>query len=207
MKRSTTQNRRKHSVKLLASAALVLGAAGVAGLGTYGSFTSSTSASTAVGTGTVQLDMSGQATRGLDVAVTKMVPGDIAQRAVQLTRSSTSDAFGAITLTSTTTNDNLLKSGTNGLKLQVDACDTAWIKQANNQLSCSGTTTPVLATGSVTQANASLPKALETLNGSTSVANLRIQLSLPEAADNTYQGLENTVKFDFTATQRAGKAV
>ncbi|KRF13802.1 hypothetical protein ASG90_13295 [Nocardioides sp. Soil797] len=205
--RKNTATRRKNSTKLVASAVLVVAAAGVAGLGTYGSFTSTTSASTAVGTGTVKLDMSGQATRGLDVAVTNMVPGDYAQRAVQLTRSATSEAFGGVTLKSTLSTDNALKTGTDGLKLQIDACSVPWTKSgSSNDLTCSGTTTVVLALGNATQADVALPKAATDLNASGKTANLRIQVSLPQAADNTYQGLNNTVAFDFTATQRAGEA-
>src|SRR3546814_4208079 len=123
--RTNTKSGRKNSVKILASAALVVAAAGVAGLGTYGSFTSTTAADTSVGTGVVTMNMSPQATRGLDVAVTNMVPTDTAQRAVQLTRSATSESFGGVTLTTTMATDNLLKSGTNGIKMAVDACSVA----------------------------------------------------------------------------------
>ena len=204
--RSITKSGRKNSVKLLASAALVVGAAGVAGLGTFGSFTSSTAADTAVGTGTVELVMANQATRGLDVAITNMVPGDTAQRAVQLTRATGSETFAGITLTSSLRDDNLLKSGANGLQLQVDGCSVAWVKApTTNELTCSGTTTPVLATGVATNTDVSLPAALVGLNDA-SIANLRLQVSLPQAADNAYQNLNNSLKVSFTATQRVGEA-
>ena len=36
-----------------------------------------------------------------------------------------------------------------------------------------------------------------------SVDNLRFTLQLPAGADNTFQGLSNTVTFTFDATQRA----
>ncbi|HEY9565775.1 MAG TPA: TasA family protein [Nocardioides sp.] len=205
--RTNTKSGRKNSVKILASAALVVAAAGVAGLGTYGSFTSTTAADTSVGTGVVTMNMSSQATRGLDVAVTNMVPTDTAQRAVQLTRSATSESFGGVTLTTTMATDNLLKSGTNGIKLAVDACSVAWVKSATtNDLTCSGTTTSVIPQGSPALANVAMPKALTDLNSSAKAANLRVTLALPEAADNTYQGLNNSVNFSFTATQRAGEA-
>src|SRR3546814_19981933 len=128
--RTNTKSGRKNSVKILASAALVVAAAGVAGLGTYGSFTSTTAADTSVGTGVVTMNMSSQATRGLDVAVTNMVPPDTAQRAVQLTRSATSESFGGVTLTPTLATDHLLKSGTTGIKLAVDACSVEGVKSA-----------------------------------------------------------------------------
>lgn len=201
--RTTT---RKNSVKILVSAAIVAAAAGVAGLGTYGSFTSSTNASTAVSTGVVELEMSSQATRGLDVAVTNMVPGDYAQRAVALTRSATSETFGSLTLTTNATVENLLKTGNDALRLGVDACSVAWTKDAgSNDLLCSGTTTVVLASGSVIRTDVDLPAALSALNDS-KVANLRLVVSLPQAADNTYQGLSNTITVAFTATQRDAEA-
>lgn len=205
--RTNTKSGRKNSVKLLASAALVVAAAGVAGLGTYGSFTSTTAAETSVGTGTVKLDMGNQATRGLDVPITNMVPGDFAPRAVQLTRSATSESFGSLKMTTTMTAENLLKTGGNGLKLKIDSCATPWIQSATSKdLTCAGTPTTVLAPAPVTHAGVDLTEALADLNGATKVANLRLEVSLPEAADNTYQGLNNTVKIDFTATQRAGGA-
>lgn len=204
--RKSTGTSRKNSTKIVASAVLVVAAAGVAGLGTYGSFTSTTAADTSVGTGTVKLDMTSQATRGLDVAVTNMVPGDYAQRAVQLTRSATSESFGGVTLKSTLATDNVLKSGTDGLKLAIDACSVEWVKSATNDLTCAGTTAVVLASGSATQTDVALAKATTDLNATGKVANLRIQLSLPQNADNTYQGLNNSVNVAFTATQRAGEA-
>src|SRR3546814_18613719 len=112
--RTNTKSGRKNSVKILASAALVVAAAGVAGLGTYGSFTSTTAADTSVGTGVVTMNMSSQATRGLDVAVTNMVPTDTAQRAVQLTRPATSTSFGGVTLTTTLAPAHLLHRKTLG---------------------------------------------------------------------------------------------
>src|SRR3546814_2905865 len=88
-----------------------------------------------------------------------MVPTDTAQRAVQLTRSATSESFGGVTLTTTMATDNLLKSGTNGIKLAVDACSVAWVKSATtNDLTCSGTTTSVIPQGSPALANVSMPK-------------------------------------------------
>lgn len=207
--RTTT---RKNSVKILVSAAIVAAAAGVAGLGTYGSFTSSTNASTAVSAGVVELDMTNQATRGLDVAVTNLVPGDYAQRAVALTRSATSETFGSLTLTSTATatapDENArLTSGGDGLRLAIDACSVEWTKDADsNKLTCSGTTAPVLAPGSVILTDADLSAALSALNGDGKVAHLRLEVSLPETADNTYQGLSDTIAVAFTATQRAAEA-
>lgn len=200
------RNARRNSAKLLASLALVAGAAGVAGLGTYGSFTSTTSASTDVGSGIVKLDLANQAARGLNVAVSSMVPGDYAQRAVTLTRATDSEAFASVGLTTAAGQDNLLGTGGAGLVLSIDACSAAWVKDTvTDDLTCPGTTTGVLAAGPITR-TATLNNVTAPLNGAGRVASLRIQLSLPVAADNRYQNLTNTVGFSFVATQRAGMA-
>ena len=206
MRTTTARTRRRNSTKIVASAALVVAAAGVAGLGTFGSFTSATSASESVATGTVKIDLANQAARGLDVAATNMVAGDYAQRAVQLTRSATSESLGSLKLTTTAATANLLKSGTDGLKVAIDSCATPWAKSASaNDLVCAGTVTSVLAKGAVDRTDVDLPAALTTLNADRT-ANLRIEVSLPQAANNDYQNLTNSVGFAFTATQRTAEA-
>jgi spore coat-associated protein N len=197
---------RKTAVKILASVVLVGGAASVAGLGTFGSFTSTTSASENVSTGKVVL-AAGSSVRGLDVAATNMVPGDTAQRTITLTRSSDTEAFGSVKVTTAGTTSNVLTSdATNGLQLKVDQCSAAWVKQANNTLSCSGTTTPIVAQRAIVGTNLDLGAATTALNAA-GASNLRVTVSLPSTADNTFQGLSNTINFTFDATQRAEKAL
>ncbi|WP_299057497.1 TasA family protein [uncultured Nocardioides sp.] len=200
--KTVKSTRRRTSAKVLASVVLVAGAAGVAGLGTFGSFTSSTAADQSVSTGTVTLTSAGQATRGLDVAATNLVPGDTVQRAVQLTRASTSETFGSVKLTTTAASSNLLTTDANGLKLKVDQCSVAWVKAANNELTCSGTTTNLVAQRAVIGQNLDLGAATTSLNSADKVANLRAELVLPTAADNSFKNLSNTVTFTFDATQR-----
>jgi hypothetical protein len=194
----------KMAAKILASVVLVGGAASVAGLGTFGSFTSTTSASETVSTGKVVLGLTQHATMGTTVAATNLVPGDTIQRAVTLTRSGDSETFGSVKLSTSALTPNVLSSdATNGLQLTVDACSTAWVKAATtNALTCSGTTTSVLATRPVIGSTLDLPVAATQLNAS-SAANLRVQMVLPTGADNSFQGLSNAITFTFDATQRA----
>lgn len=200
-------SRRKQSTKILASVALVAGAASVAGLGTFGAFTSTTSASQAVSNGNVVIGLTQNATAGTTVAATNLVPGDTVQRAVTLTRGSTTEAFGSVKLTTTPTTSNLLSTdGTNGLQLKVDLCSTGWTKVGStSELACSGTASTVLASRAVVGTNLDLAGATTALNDTGAAANLRIQLSLPAAADNSFQGLSNTVGFTFDATQRTAQ--
>jgi predicted ribosomally synthesized peptide with SipW-like signal peptide len=187
------------AVKVLASAALVGGAASVAGLGTFGAFTSTTSASQDVATGKVVLS----STSTFGTPVTNMVPGDTIARTVTLTRSTETEAFGSVKITTAGTSSNLLTTdATNGLQMKVEECSVAW---ANN--SCSGSTTTVIAQRAVVGATDIPASTLANLNGSGKTANLKVTLSLPTSADNTFQGLSNTINFTFDATQRAAKAL
>ena len=199
---------RSTAVKVLASVVLVGGAASVAGLGTFGAFTSTTSATEQVGTGKVVLSTAASA-RGLDVAATNLVPGDTVERTVTLTRSSDTEAFGSVKLTTAGSTSNLLTTDTtNGLQLKVDQCSVAWTKPANsNVLTCSGTTTPVVAQRAVVGSAVDLAAATTALNGAGAASNLRVTVSLPTTADNTFQGLANTISFTFDATQRAAQSL
>ena len=202
-----TTSRRRNTAKILASVALVAGAASVAGLGTFGAFTSTTSANQEVATGKLTIGLTQSATAGTTIAASNLVPGDTVQRAVTLTRSSDTEAFGSVSLTTSPTVSNLLSSdAANGLQLKLDQCSVAWTKVgATSELSCSGTTTPVLATRAVVATNLDLAAPATALNASGAASNLRITLALPEAAGNTFQGLSNTIGFTFDATQRTAQ--
>ena len=128
MGKHTTSSRR-NTAKILASVALVAGAASVAGLGTFGAFTSTTSASQEVATGKLTIGLTQSATAGTTIAASNLVPGDTVQRAVTLTRSSDTEAFGSVKLTTSPTVSNLLSSdAANGLQLKLDQCSVAWTK-------------------------------------------------------------------------------
>ncbi|WP_045729406.1 TasA family protein [Pseudarthrobacter chlorophenolicus] len=191
--------------KVLASTALVAAAASVAGLGTYGAFTSTTSASETVASGTVNvaLGATGTAANRLSVAASGLVAGDTVQRAVTLSNTGNQN-LSAITLTTAATPSSKLDTDTAaGLQLTVDACSVPWTEAGTSPAftyTCSGTVTQVLAPRAVVGAN----MALTGLNSVTSAAadNLRVTVTLPAAADNSFQGLSSTVGFSFTGTQR-----
>lgn len=195
------------SAKIFASVVLVGGAAGVAGLGTFGAFTDTTSASTSVSSGKVDIGLTQHATLGTTVAAADLVPGDTVQRAVTLTRSVDTEKFGSVLLTTSAGTSNVLSSdATKGLQLTVDECSVAWTKVGTtNQLSCSGTTTNVVASRAVIGTNLDLAVATTSLNATGAASNLRLQLVLPTAADNTFQGLSNVITFTFDATQRTAE--
>jgi spore coat-associated protein N len=198
----------KSSGKVLASVALVAAAAGVAGLGTFGSFTSTTSASEAVGTGTVKIDLgaSGAANR-LSVAASGLVPGDTVQRAVTLTNNGSEDLSTVSLTTAATTSSKLDTDATNGLQLLIESCSTGWTEAGTAPAytyTCSGTTKTVLASRPIVGANQTLSN-LQSV-ASTKTDSLRVTVTLPTTADNTFQGLNSVVGFDFTGTQRTATA-
>jgi predicted ribosomally synthesized peptide with SipW-like signal peptide len=192
------------AVKIFASVVLVGGAASVAGLGTFGAFTSTTTASESVASGKVVLSSAAGAV-SMATPVADMVPGDVAQRAVTLTRSTDTTSFGSVKLTTTASTSNALTSGVaNGLTVKIDQCSVPWTKAATtNDLSCTGTTTAVVAQRAVIGADLDLAAATTTLNAAGAMSYLRVSVSLPAAADNTFQGLSNTLTFTFDGTQRA----
>lgn len=197
-------NLKSTSSKVLASAALLAAAAGVAGMGTYGGFTASTSASTAVNSATVKLSVGADgSTNRLSVAAAGTVPGDTMQRAVTLTNAG-DQAFPSITFTTIATTSSILDTdAVNGLKLQIDACTVPWTEVGTAPsftYSCSGTTTTVVQKRAVIGAN-TLTTLKSLLPGQTD--NLRVSLTVPDTADNAFQGKNSTISFAFDAIQRS----
>jgi predicted ribosomally synthesized peptide with SipW-like signal peptide len=200
------RSNRKTATKIAASVVLVGAAASVAGLGTFGSFTDSTSASENVSTGKVDIS-SANGAQGFTMAASNLVPGDTVQRTIVLTRSSDTEKFGTVSLTTTADTNNLLTSdATNGLQLKLEQCDAAWVQGQSNTLTCPGNTVTVLAQRAVLGSSVDLGPATNALNAAGAVSNLRATLTLPSTAGNTFQGLTNKVNFTFDATQRAAES-
>lgn len=191
--------------KVLASLAVVSAAAAVASLGTFASFTSSTSASQSVssGTVTVALGATGASTNRLTVSATGIAPGDTIQRSVDLSNTGTID-FGSVTLTTTASPTSLLDTdATNGLQMVIDKCSTAWTEAGTAPAytyTCGGTTSTVLASRAVIGSSLALSNLSSITAGSSD--KLRVTLTLPSAAGNTFQNLSSTISYTFTATQR-----
>ncbi len=179
-------------------------AAVVGGLA-FATFTSTTSATQNVNSGTVafaSLTPSGTGQR-LSVAATDIAPGDTIQRAVTLTNTGTVNMdTSAVRLTTSATTSSLLDTGSNGLTMTIDKCSVAWTESAfPYTYTCGGTTTSVLASSPVIATNA----ALANINTAPATPNhLRLTLTLPTAADNTYQNQSSVISYSFAGTQRAG---
>jgi spore coat-associated protein N len=193
--------------KVLGSIAVIGAAASIAGLGTFATFTSSTSASQAISSGTVSIALgaTGGVTNRLTVNATNIVPGDTIQRSVDLTNSS-SDPLGSVSLTTTASPSSLLDTdATNGLQMTITSCSVPWTESGTSPAftySCSGSTSTVVASRAVIGSNISL-SGLNVLSSATGTDHLRVTLSLPSSAGNTFQGLNTTVTYAFTGTQRS----
>ena len=192
------------SSKVLASAALLSAAAGVAGMGTYGGFTASTSASAAVNSGVVNLSVGTGAGNRLSVAASGAVPGDSIQRAVTITNGGDQDLAPITLTTSASPSSKLDTDAVNGLQMKIDGCSVPWTEAGTSPsftYTCTGTTTAVLASRGVTGSNLALTGLVA--GTATKSDYLRVQLTVPTTADNTFQGLNSTMSFSFDAIQRA----
>jgi len=193
--------------KLLVSLAVISAAASIAGLGTFATFTSSTSASQSVSSGTVTIALgaTGASTNRLTVGASNIAPGDTIQRSVDLIDSGSID-LASITLTTNATTSSLLDTdATNGLQMVIDRCSNAWTEGGTAPAytyTCSGTTSTVLASRAIVGTNLALSNLSALTNGVTD--HLRVTLSFPSAAPNSFQNQSSTVQYTFTGTQRAG---
>ena len=193
--------------KLLVSLAVISAAASIAGLGTFATFTSSTSASQSVslGTVTIALGATGASTNRLTVGASNIAPGDTIQRSVDLIDSGSID-LASITLTTNATSSSLLDTdATNGLQMVIDRCSNAWTEGGTAPAytyTCSGATSTVLASRAIIGTNLALSNLSALTNGVTD--HLRVTLSFPSAAPNSFQNQSSTVQYTFTGTQRAG---
>jgi predicted ribosomally synthesized peptide with SipW-like signal peptide len=193
--------------KVLGSLAVLGLAASIAGLGTFATFTSSTSASQSISSGTVSIALgaTGASTNRLTVNATNIVPGDTMQRSVDLT-SSSSDPLGSLSLTTSAAPSSLLDTdAANGLQMTITSCSVPWTEAGTSPAftyTCSGSQATVVATRAVVGSNIALT-GLNALTSANSTDHLRVTLSLPATAGNTFQGLTSTISYAFTGTQRA----
>jgi spore coat-associated protein N len=198
--------RRPVGRKLLLSLAAIGAAASIAGLATFATFTSSVSQSQSITTGTVQIALgaTGASTNRLNIGATAVAPGDTIQRSVDLLNTGSLN-LASITLSSTATTSSLLDTdATNGLQMVIDRCSVAWTEGGTAPAytyTCSGTTSTVLASAPVVGTNLALSNLSALTAGNTD--HLRVTLTLPGTAGNTFQGLTSTIQYTFTGTQRA----
>jgi spore coat-associated protein N len=189
--------------KLVLSALLLVLALTIVGLGAFASFTSSSSASQTVTTGTVTIALgaTGAQTNRLTVNATGLAPSDSIHRSFDLSNTGSLN-LASITLTTNATTSSLLDTdATNGLQMAIDRCSTAWTESGSSpsfSYSCSGSTSTVLASRSLIGSNISLSNLGALTSGATD--HLRLTITLPSAADNTFQNQSSVIQYTFTGT-------
>src|SRR6266571_1659975 len=185
---SKSSNRNRRKIEL--SVALVILALCLIGVGAFATFSSSTSASESVTTGTVTIALgaTGASTNRLDVNATGVAPSDTIQRSFDLINQGSLN-LTAITLTTAATTTSLLDTdATNGLQMVIDRCSAAWTESGSSPAftySCSGSTSTVLASRRVIGSSLALSNLGALTAGATD--HLRLTLTLPSSADNTFQ--------------------
>jgi hypothetical protein len=189
------------SKKVVLSVALLVVAATVVGVGAFALFTDTQS----IGSGTVTLVPVNvnQANNRLSVGASNIAAGDTIQRAVDV-KDSGSIALSGVSLTTTATTSSLLDTdATNGLQMVIDRCSVAWTESATPYTyTCSGTTSSVVASRAVIGAGIALSNLTLTANTDNY---LRVTLTLPSTAGNTFQNQSSVINYAFTATQRNGQ--
>jgi predicted ribosomally synthesized peptide with SipW-like signal peptide len=185
----------------------VLGAIGaLTTFGTYSLFTDSVVAGPqTIASGTVDIALGTAQPNRLTVGATNVAPGDTIQRAVDITNTAGGLDFASVSLTTAATTSSLLDTdATNGLQMVVDKCSAAWSETpvgAGFTYTCSGTTSSVIASRQVIGSTLPLGALASLTAGNTD--HLRVTLTLPATANNTFQGKSSTIQYTFDATQRA----
>ncbi|MGZ4482204.1 MAG: TasA family protein [Gaiellales bacterium] len=198
---------RRHTTrKLLLSLAALGAAASIAGLATFATFTSSVSQSQSISSGTVSITLgaTGAATNRLNIGATAIAPGDTIQRSVDLINGGGLDLASVSLTTAATTSSLLDTDATNGLQMVIDKCSVAWTEGGTAPAytyTCSGTTSTVVASRAVIGAGIAMSNLGSLTAGATD--HLRVTLTFPAAAGNTFQNQSSVVQYTFSGTQRA----
>ncbi len=136
----------------------------------------------------------------LGVAANNVAPGDTVQRAVDL-RNTGNVSATSITLSSAATVSSLLDTDpVFGLQMAIDRCSVPWTEAGTAPAytyTCAGTVAPVLLSRPWVGSNLSLSNLSAVTPGQTD--HLRIALSFPVSAGNSFQGRSSTVACAFTA--------
>jgi spore coat-associated protein N len=189
--------------KLLATIAVLGAAASIAGLATFATFTSTTSTSHTIASGTVTIALgaTGASTNRLNVDANAIAPGDTIQRSVDLIDQGTLD-LASVTLTTQATASSLFDTDTtNGLQMVIDKCSQAWTESGPPYTyTCGGSTSTVLSSRPVIQSGVTLSNLSSLTAGNTD--HLRVTLTFPSGAGNTFQNKSSTIQYTFTGTQR-----
>jgi spore coat-associated protein N len=90
---------------------------------------------------------------------------------------------------------------TNGLQMVIDKCSQAWTEAGPPYTyTCGGSTSTVLSSRAVIQTGVTLSNLSSLTAGNTD--HLRVTLTFPSGAGNSFQNKSSTIQYTFTGTQR-----
>jgi hypothetical protein len=196
---------------LLATSVGLLAAAGV-----YAGLSATATGAESVTSGSLNLTLSPDVGAGFSNFVGKMAPGDTDNVYVNLNNTGTLASAAGMTLAVVGAPSTALTNGSvagEGLTVSATQCSVAWTLATGT---CSGTTTPILASTQVSTLAA--PVALSNIPALVAatgqVAHVQVSLGLVAtetsvngvAPAQTIQGLATTLTYTFTEQQRAGIA-
>jgi spore coat-associated protein N len=140
------------------------------------------------------------------VPVTGMVAGDTISQPLTLANTGDQD-LSSVTLTTTpTTSSRLDTDPVNGIQLQIQSCPIAWTQVGSApriSYTCASPTTVLPSRPAVA---AAVPVSPLTSLAAGLVDDLLVKVTLPDTANNDFQGLSSVVSFSFTGTQRGAVA-
>jgi hypothetical protein len=202
---STKTTKSANARKVVGSLGVIGAAAAVAGLGTFGGFTDSTTpVATTISSGTLSIDLTQQG-YAIPATTAGFVPGDSLTRAVNLVNDGNSN-LGSVTLSTTVATPSVLTTDvSNGLQIAVKSCAVAWTQGGTASAptyTCSSGERVLGSGPAVSSIALNNPASLTA--GATDY--LTFAISLPQTADNTFQGKSAALSLTFTATQRTGTA-
>jgi len=208
---------KERSYGRIAVAGLLTASVGLlATAGVYAGLSATATGAEQVTSGTLNLTLTPDVGVGFSNFAAKMAPGDTNNVYVNMNNTGTLASAAGMTLAVAGAPSNALTNGSvagEGLTVTATQCSVAWTLATGT---CSGTTTPILAT---TQVSAlSTPVALSNIPALVAatgqVAHVQVQLGLvaTETSTNgvapasTIQGLSSTLTYTFTEQQRTGVA-
>ena len=213
---SHNEKKERRYGKIAVAGLLVTSVGLLATAGVYAGLSATATGTESVSSGTLNLTLTPDVGAGFSNFLAKMAPGDTDNVYVNLNNTGTLASAAGMTLGVVGLPSNALTNGSvvgEGLNVTAVQCSVAWTLATGT---CSGATTPILATTQVSLMNAGVAlsniPALVAATGQ--VAHVQVSLGLtgtetsvngvPPAA--TIQGLSTTLTYTFTEQQRTGVA-
>jgi hypothetical protein len=209
--------KKEHRYGKIAVAGLLTTSVGLlATAGVYAGLSATATGAESVSSGTLNLTLSPDVGAGFSNFTAKMAPGDTNNVYVNLNNTGTLASAAGMTLSVAGLPSTALTNGSvvgEGLNVSALQCSVAWTLATGT---CSGTTTPILATTQVSLMGTGVAltgiPALVAATGQVAHVQVSLGLTATETSVNgvppasTIQGLSTTLSYTFIEQQRTGVA-